>query len=463
MADALDTFLRRRHQGAGAFERTWRLIHLWEAIEITLALASLARLQSEREAAEIFKRQREFFHGKSWDPVTEAFKEIPGAADGAIDQWINILDEIAKSEGLPGRFLPALQEYLRTSAIDVRPLTSAWQKTCDVPSDYKSGDTVEIRIAMRYVNAFRNRLAHVPFPHDPLEDVSTALEKATEQLFGLSPSPAAHEKDSKSSPLTGALRRGKCFLRGGQIEYTLDPHDEPGVPSLMFTFPCQKKKDPETWAADSVVHVDPMMRPHVLTRVKGLDVCEYTRFRAEANAVITVRDAQIAKRIAPPEKKDYVSPSAASGSDGDQAGKLAKALEAIRNEDFDAGIEYFSQVVKDRPDYHVGWLRLGHAEREKAARLPDTEKEQARELLDSSIRALKKAAEHMDVGYQALAHYELSKAYFRLMRVDPTRGELRNRVREEAEKASHLSSERKYQTWLDYLGLNAVDAFGSSG
>ena len=39
---------------------------------------------------------------------------------------------------------------------------------------------------------------------------------------------------------------------------------------------------------------------------------------------------------------------------------MSEALEAIRSGDFDTGISFFSDLVKKRADYHVGWLRLGH-------------------------------------------------------------------------------------------------------
>ena len=71
---------------------------------------------------------------------------------------------------------------------------------------------------MRYVNSFRNRLAHVPFPHDPLEEVADALEAATEELFSIQPLPICHEKSGESSALTGAFRIGRFFLHGGNMD-----------------------------------------------------------------------------------------------------------------------------------------------------------------------------------------------------------------------------------------------------
>lgn len=83
ISDAVDTFLRRRHNNADPYERVWRLIHLWEATEITLSLAAMSRLCGEAAASPTFRRQREFFHGKTWDQVTGSFKSMQGAGEGA--------------------------------------------------------------------------------------------------------------------------------------------------------------------------------------------------------------------------------------------------------------------------------------------------------------------------------------------------------------------------------------------
>src|SRR5271170_6468328 len=71
VADALDTFLRRRHNNADSYERAWRLIHLWEATAITFGLAAMSRLIEDAGSAAILRRQREFFYGKTWDQVTK--------------------------------------------------------------------------------------------------------------------------------------------------------------------------------------------------------------------------------------------------------------------------------------------------------------------------------------------------------------------------------------------------------
>src|SRR5438067_1751593 len=74
IADAVDTFLRRRVTRADPYERLWRLIHVWEAIDITLAVAALARIVYGDPNSEMLRRFREFFYGQAWDQVSGSFR-----------------------------------------------------------------------------------------------------------------------------------------------------------------------------------------------------------------------------------------------------------------------------------------------------------------------------------------------------------------------------------------------------
>lgn len=458
ISDAVDTFLRRRHNNADPYERAWRLIHLWEATEITLSLAAMCRLRNEDSAIATLRRQREFFYGKTWDQVIGSFKSMQGAADGTIDQWINILDEVAKLPDPPGRFLGSLKKLLTESAIDMSPLISSWAKACDVPPDFKKTAPVEVRTAMRYVNSFRNRLAHVPFPHDPLGEVADALEAATEQFFSIAPLPSAHEKNGESSALTGAFRIGRCFLHGGQMEYLSDAAEE-----IQFAFPCQKRgQDIDVWPGKPMLRVDAMMRPHILTRVKGHDVCEYTRFRAEANAVLVQDSVGLATVLPEPAKAEYASIEEPPSSGAAQPGivvtpppeegitSMSEAIEAIRSEDFDGAIEYFENVTHERPNYHIAWLRLGYSRREKAVRLAPTDPSGAIQLLKVSLEDLEHASRHIDPEYQAQARYERSKSFYHLSRLEPDDEGHRKACLDDAERAANLSVETKFYTWWEH-------------
>lgn len=460
VADALDTFLRRRHNKADPYERVWRLIHLWEATEITLSLAAMSRIVGDEDSIAILRRQREFFYGKTWDQVTGSFKAMQGAADGAIDQWINILDEVSKATDPPGRFLQALKSFLTSTQLEMGPLLSSWAKACDVPVDYKRTDAVEVRTAMRYVNSFRNRLAHVPFPHDPLGEVADALEAATEQLFTVGPRPTAHEKDGSSSALTGAFRIGRCFLHGGHMESLAEAESN----EIQFVFPCRKRGDDlEVWGARPLLLMDAMMRPHILTRVKGHDDCEYIRFRAEANAVLVQFDCGIGQVLPEPTKSEYApsveepsqpapSPDTAESSASVAGGmRMSDAIEAIRSEDFDSAILFFERLTRDRPVYHVGWLRLGYARREKAVRLAIEDREQAARMLELAVADLEKSSQHVDPEYKALAFYERSKSWYHLAKLLPDNEQYRRDCVKDAESACSYSNEKKFLTWWDHV------------
>jgi tetratricopeptide (TPR) repeat protein len=470
LSDAVDTFLRRRHNNADPYERVWRLIHLWEAMEISLGLAAMSWLIGRADSTAILRRQREFFYGKTWDQVTGSFKSMQGAGDGTVDQWINIIDEVAKAAEPPGAFLLALKKFLTASAINMGPLLASWAKACDVPSDFRRSGEVEVRTAMRYVNSFRNRLAHVPFPHDPLEEVADALEAATEQLFAISPLPTCHEKNGESSALTGAFRTGRFFLHGGNMDIVPDASTE----EIQFVFPCRKRGDNiELWSARSMLHMDAMTRPHILTRLKGHDLCEYTRFRAEANAVLVQPDGGIAGRLLEPTRAEYMPDEEAkqppielqipdSPLSPKRAMSMSDAIEAIRSDDFDSAIPFFEELARERPNYHIGWLRLGYARREKAVRLANGDTTEAIRLLNLALSDLSKAAEHVDPEYQAQALYERSKTAYHLARLFPEFIEDKDSYLKDAEAACSKSDEKRFLTWLEHIQAWPTPAGGKS-
>ncbi len=463
ISDALDTFLRRRHNYADPYERVWRLIHLWEATAITLSLAAMAKLVGDASSCAILRRQREFFYGKTWDQVTGSFRSMQGAADGAIDQWINILDEVAKAGDCSGLFLLALRKFLTSTGIDMGPLLVSWAKACDVPPDYRRSGDVEVRTAMRYVNSFRNRLAHVPFPHDPLEEVADGLEGATDHLFGISPLPVSHEKNGESSPLTGAFRIGRFFFYGGSMDLLTEVDN--ASDDIRFVFPVRKRVDSaavEMWSARSMLHVDAMARPHILTRVKGHDFCEYTRFRAEANAVLVRPDGGIAGRLAEPSKAEYVPEEEIkqpaielqipeTSLSTKRAMSMSDAIDAIRSDEFDTAIPFFEQLTRERPSYHIGWLRLGYARREKAVRIGRSDPAEATRLLNLSLFDLEKAVGHVDQEYQAQALYERSKSAYHLARLFPDAPQDMSICLKDAQAAYAKSDEKKFSTWLEFI------------
>jgi len=455
IADAVDTFLRRRQERAGPYERAWRLIHIWESVEVTLAVAVLSRLCTMSDSADVLRRIRAHFYGSYWDEATRSFQSAQGAANGSIDQWITILEEIPKQATLDGVFLPALKAFLEEEVMDLSALVAAWMRACDVPPDARTSRPCKVKQAMRHVNSLRNRLAHVPFPHDPLQELADALEAVTQQLFGIAPRPSCHEKDGRSSPLTGALQSEWSFLHGTHRE-TLD---ERAGAELQLVFPMLRRdRAPrEIWRAGPFLHLDTMVRPHVLTRVKDVGTCEYTRFRAEANALLIVDSTEIEALLPHPKQDEYEQsePSEEQGvaqlPPAESVTGMESAIDAVRRENYDAAIPFFEGVVTARPSYHVGWLRLGHAQREKAVRMAALDQVGAVTLLREAVASLQKATEHLDAGYRAQAFYELSKAFFHLSRLEGDTDSQRNAALDCARTACRLHGDPKYLTWLEYV------------
>ena len=140
IADAVDTYVRRGASQAHGYERVWRLIHIWESVEITLAAVGITRLAKEASmpgadarVVEDFRRCRELCYGKSWDADERSFNTQEGAFDGSIDRWIDILWHLARLESPSGNFLPCLKAFLNAETVSLAPFLEVWRNACDVP------------------------------------------------------------------------------------------------------------------------------------------------------------------------------------------------------------------------------------------------------------------------------------------------------------------------------------------
>jgi hypothetical protein len=164
-----------------------------------------------------------------------------------------------------------------------------------------------------------------------------------------------------------------------------------------------------------------------------------------------------------PAKAEYVSaeevvPAPCDSQDGLAAPpceegitSMSDAIEAIRSEDYDGAISYFEGLTRERPIYHIGWLRLGYSRREKAVRLAPNDPAGAIRLLRLSLDDLRNATQHIDPEYQAQAWYERSKSSYHLARLEPLNELHRKVCIEDAEKAVSLSDEKKFFTWWEHI------------
>ena len=485
---AADVFLKRKAAKAEPYELTWRLIHLWESVVVTLAEVVTARLKTLDDRVDDVLAIREKCFGRTWNEGDSAVEKGIGALDGSIDRWIEILDYVANVDPGDSPFLRSLVAFLTScppdpvvpdsaqgsSLIDVTPVIEAWRRACDVPAGLKA-EPVAVKMSLKVVNSFRNRFAHVPFPYDVIQAVFAGLEDCTLSLFSAQPSPL-----SEGGTLSGAIAYDGHMIKGTSvIKHAACPPDA----GPHFLFGLQKNCAVETWSAAPFVHVDKMIRPYVLTRMKDdAGLWEFTRFLAESNAVITIKKPELFEEFSIPSEEDYVAHDAPDDTaarpetdgvpqtSGIYGPKLATepdvqnigdASTAIRQRRFRSAIQFLERLVKERPQYHVGWLKLGVAKRELAVETrlnpgvqQDAQQEvtlaTTEELLRESLAALDKAMKHTQRSYRGEAHYQASKTNYRLWRLTRN-SEFLKTAQKEAQEASDTFPESKYDSWMEYL------------
>lgn len=479
---AADVFVRRKAANAEPYELTWRLIHLWESVVVTLAEAATARLMTLDGREEDVRAIREKCYGRTWNKGESALEKRIGALEGSVDKWIEILDYVASIQSVDSAFLASVVAFLTSRSsdvgagetrqdnapIDVTRLIAAWGRACDVPVGLKA-ERVPVKAAFKIVNSFRNRFAHVPFPYDVIQDVFASLQECTLRLFSAPPSPL-----SQGGTLGGAIAyRGRLIKGATAIEHKACPSEQ----EPHFLFGLQKNCADEAWSAIPFVHVDEMFRPYVLTRMKDdAGLWEYTRFLAESNAVVTITNPDVFDTFPIPSEGEYAAqdaheetgtvpeqdPMQGLETEGMQAvpevRSISEAASAIRQRRFKPAISFLEQLVKQQPEYHVGWLKLGTARRELAVETRQTpgilhdqeDAEPTQDLLRGSLEALNRAKQHIQASYRAEAHYQASKTNYRLWQLTP-RSDFLDTALEEAEAASELYPDSKYDSWMEYL------------
>lgn len=234
----------------------------------------------------------------------------------------------------------------------------------------------------------------------------------------------------------------------------------------------------EKWDADLFIHIDNMLRTYILTRLKNDDagLWEYTRYLAESNAVVAIQKPANLEHLPIPSERDYLAESegepsviestlvAKEGTETEVSEHeestvkdMGDANWAIRMRMFAPAIKFLEELLENRQDYHVGWLRLGHAKREYAVDLhiqsgsvEADNMPEIRRLLESSLDDFHKAQGHISAQYKAEARYHASKSYLRLWQYFEDESFLEN-TRHEADEAAKLYPDSKYDSWIEFL------------
>lgn len=463
---AVDVYQRRRACNADNYELIWRLIHICECMVITQASAAICRIRALGLGAE-YLRLRERCYGITWNATDASLENGLGAMDGSIDKWIEIIQYIAGCPFEGSEFISALQRFLvggggDTCAdehkVDLAPLVRAWSRACDVPPNIRA-ELATVKETFQAINSFRNRIAHVPFPYDQLQDICRSLEQCVYRLFEISPTAANEE-----SPLSGSFAYKESLLRGAGYRNTPEGWEGVGPESFVWG---SKTLGQEVWDARPFVLLDKMMRPYLLSRLKNeAGSWEYIRYLAEANAVTSITNSDLFKLLPRPVETDYrtqkeeeplakVAADSVSGlSGGNVIFSREEALAASRVRNFGPVIEFWKAAVDERPYYHSGWQRLGVAQREMAVDIMDTDAAEAERLLRDAIQSFGRAAAHSDPQYEAEAYYNRSKSHWRLWRLVHDASEFQHAF-SDAQRAAARFYDQRFVSWSEFLKENA--------
>lgn len=507
IANALEAYRRRVVIDPKAeYEHIWRLIHIQEALAVSLASLMAARLahvvdpsdaNSLRTLREALTGLRPDADGSDDDDDVE-----PSPWGGSIGAWIELLRRFGKSAIRPeDPFLAALATYLSSTPNRSLAFVDAWARIAPVPATFR--DPALDRVGrLGAINSFRNKLAHVPVPQRLLADLHRGMR--VEVLDGLTekfnPETDANSPaflaTSYREPLTGILFCGKTFLTGAN-EVGIDAMRNSDLAVVEAGF--GKGSTTVEWPVEPFFRIDGEAKAALLFRVSDLQRepgatgydGEYHRFAAELEPVTyaTIPTDTLAPWIPrahddpPPSSQptlpaspDLIAASAASkqhtrnaegrdveepATDSVRSPRELRRLgeEAFVRRDYPSAVVYFDALaeVGDAAQYNdVAQSKHGAALWRAAERA--RAHEPAGPLIERAIELLKGAERHRDPRYAARSAYECSKALWHLWRSTTEREHLLAALAA-AERAVARSPHEAFISWQARVKADADREF----
>lgn len=512
VANAVDAYRRRLLAAPEAhYEHLWRLIHVHEALVVTLGSLTATRVLSLpepiRDAGSAQQVRRRLTQGAETgdDAADQQSRGVP-CLTGSLSAWIDFL----KTEGTAAdprgdsSFLAALREFLTRSLNRPLFIREGWRLIATVPEQYEQAD---LPIADRFaaINSLRNKLAHVPFPFQAVEALHLQMRRDLLMLVlqNYRPeldSPYADIPSFNYAPvLRGRLATTRAWICGsdyGQCEAVPEPssrHD------TTAEYSGGGERDRESWPVDPLLRIGPDLKASLLFKmdlqlldelesVRELSA-EYHRFGAEAaphqKLFLTADDlrglyaASRKEKPAPEETEEPEATPAAETPSGEidhlagdtssaepeegagrrddtEADLRQEAEAAFRQKDYRRALEKYEALAESgqRQDRynHVAKSRHGGALWRTVVLGRSWGDAKDLEKLERATRLLQEAAEHQDPGYRARSHYELSKVLWHRSRKARDRSE-QQRLLEEARvsafKAATESNEWSYISWCE--------------
>lgn len=504
VSNAFEAYRRRLLVSpAAVYEHIWRLIHIEEALVVTLGSALASRLMAAWEDVpdkhDLLNRLRELLTGLS-DNADAEVEDAPseGACwQGFIGAWTDLLNHFGAKETIPNcPFCSSLKQYLEEERKD-EPLAfiEPWQRIGPVAETFK---TTRSRIGrIKAINSLRNKLAHVPVSERILQDLHSGIRK--EVLSLITPDDGVLTSNPQSDPRTtrwhetllGRICSGKAFVTGTDFGQDGEKNGD-GVCFEWASGP----GDPFRWDCSPFIRLDEELKVLILFRLDGLEADldenekflrgEYHRFAAEIEPV-QVLEVQVAtilpwipKRKPEPEPPPTAQPAPTLPAETQQPaaphpaqhapipvpapppedlsavppGALrSRAESAYRNRDYPLANRLLNELAErpaaDHLYNHVTKLRHGEVLWKTSERGSEKDNERV-DGIRRAIELLKEATDHRDVRYAAKARYQLSKAFWHLWRYTHQQEDLDHAVNE-AQQAANLVFESQYISWYERL------------
>ena len=491
IANAVDSYRRRLLIEPNAFyEHTWRLIHIHEALVVTLGTALATRLFT------LWNEQPNTIIGEdsikttTQKMITGLNPEDPnknpsrGCLNGSLSEWINLLYS-AKNFNLsaPCPFIDNLKNYIEkvpeSSNNNSLAFLNDWERIAPVPLSYKEQELTSIK-RFQAINELRNKLAHVPISARILPNLHKNLRKEllwllTHDLKWLNDEDATKDIATQQwhSSLCGKIFDQKAFVSGSM--FGKPPTDETHQNRKGVYWEWHLNNSERiTWRASPFVYFDDELKVSLLFRVTNLSydldinpTGEYHRFAAEVEPVqrrdISVDD--IKSWI--PEKPSPESTEASDTSDTNDAidtpeilkpeesnpdNLRTKAEDAFKNRNYKEAVLCYDEMARQNFYNYTDVAKSRHgAALWRIANISTEDRETRKKNFLRAIELLDEASKHRDIGYQAEAHYQKSKALWHLAEIDSENKENLDRAKDEAEKALGLALEQRYIGWYEWM------------
>lgn len=304
VANAVDAYRRRviAHPTAH-YEHVWRLIHVHEALIVTLGALLATRFLDGTCTASAERRDelRRALLGEDARASGDALASTPGdgpCLQGLISSWIALLRPEGILREARGRsaFSKAALDYMGMELGRLR-VTEGWRIVAQVPDIYEKE---KVRLVDRFaaINILRNKFAHVPFPFHAVQALHWQLRR---DVFEMLLEDYQEDKDGPMgdlpsrkwrTPLRGRLRSSRGWTTGSEYGLRINPGPITEAGEAWAAFEVDGGGEPEEWSVQPLFRFGPDLKVSLLFKIDlaGLEdlgqteslAAEYHRFGAEA-------------------------------------------------------------------------------------------------------------------------------------------------------------------------------------